>query len=339
MTARIDPEVRRLLRFATTQIEHRLSGDVARWFADVGALLGDGDVPRSAEAKPRWACSHNPRCPSELSCKTNNAREAQNEERWRCRESPRSDTDWTASNSSPLYLKLVESIADHLGNIRVGDALEAHARCILSRLAHIHGLAPKDSGTEPAEGGKRLDNRDPSSVHVGPLGGGAVPLADRSPASASFGIGDHPLKGACAPSLDPNVTFCETVTSAAPNAGPAHACTCGTAMYVGTSRGRYAVDQARWTLWCCPKCHAHDFVDVEPVASPVALSVADVQRIINARDDIDAVGRACAAIRRETIEACAKVVSDYVPDTDRPYAICHALHDRLQALLRTGVER
>ena len=68
MTARIDPEVRRfksacdyvadrMLRFATTQIGHKLSGDVARWFADVGALLGDGDVPRSAEASPLSTCA------------------------------------------------------------------------------------------------------------------------------------------------------------------------------------------------------------------------------------------------------------------------------------------
>ena len=58
----VEPEVRRLLRFATTQIEHKLSGDVARWFADVGALLGDGDVPRTAEAPLCFHAAKGERC-------------------------------------------------------------------------------------------------------------------------------------------------------------------------------------------------------------------------------------------------------------------------------------
>lgn len=95
--------------------------------------------------------------------------------------------DWTDGNKSPAYLALVEVVAGTIANCRVGDPPEMHARTIVSRLAHIHDMAPRTSGTEPAEGGKRLDNRDPSPVHVDPLSGGVVPLADRSPASASIG--------------------------------------------------------------------------------------------------------------------------------------------------------
>ena len=59
MTARIDPEVLRfksacdyvadrMLRFATTQIGHRLSGDVARWFADDKEHRGEAVDPEAS---------------------------------------------------------------------------------------------------------------------------------------------------------------------------------------------------------------------------------------------------------------------------------------------------
>lgn len=55
--------------------------------------------------------------------------------------------DWTRgedgrSNSSAEYLRLVEEVGRLIANVRVGEDPRQVARLILSRLAHVHGLAP-----------------------------------------------------------------------------------------------------------------------------------------------------------------------------------------------------
>ena len=58
----------------------------------------------------------------------------------------RAGLDWTAANgqanSSPLYLALVAEVTRSIEDIRVGSAVAPTARVIMSKLAHVHGLAP-----------------------------------------------------------------------------------------------------------------------------------------------------------------------------------------------------
>ncbi len=55
------------------------------------------------------------------------------------------------TNSSPLFLFLVDEVARIISNARVGDHPEGHARLIMAQLAHIHGLVPAASRSEENE--------------------------------------------------------------------------------------------------------------------------------------------------------------------------------------------
>ena len=60
--------------------------------------------------------------------------------------------DWTqdeagCSNSSAEYLKVVEALIPILSNMRIGCDPRTEARMIVSQLAHVYGLAPKEQPT------------------------------------------------------------------------------------------------------------------------------------------------------------------------------------------------
>lgn len=67
--------------------------------------------------------------------------------------------DWTAapdgrSNASELYLRMVGEIAKQIASLRVGGPIEPVARWIVSHLAHVHGLAPRDRSADAVELGR-----------------------------------------------------------------------------------------------------------------------------------------------------------------------------------------
>ena len=106
-----------------TAILHRRKDNDSGWWVDSNQMLGIADFVLEAE-DPNWILLPLPD--------------------WTCRDS--------VSNSSDKYNDMVEAVQNLIrggsGSILDKAWVYGTARLIVSQLAHVHGLAPKDDGTQ-----------------------------------------------------------------------------------------------------------------------------------------------------------------------------------------------
>lgn len=111
-----------------------LTGTAASLEEEAGAIVRDVD---------EWLAVNGPVTPTHLVSVSARLKRA-----LRLRtDSPQEIADWTAkdgrSNSSVLYLKLVQHVREMICDVRIGSDVESTARLVVSKLAHEHRLSPR----------------------------------------------------------------------------------------------------------------------------------------------------------------------------------------------------